>query len=499
MNSNIGGPTDLASATMVPGLPDGLSTADVLRSLLGASSDCVKILDLEGRLVFMSEGGRRVMEIDDFQQIQHCPWSDFWSGPEQRAATEAIAAGREGKPYHFKGYTETFKGTLKYWEVETLPIGDLDGRPTHLLSISRDISHMRAADLEIDRLMEQARHHELRFRILADTMPQMVWSTRPDGYHDYYNARWYEFTGMKVGSTDGVGWNGLFHPDDQERAWKTWRHSLATGEPYEIEYRLRHQSGEYRWVLGRALPLRNADGAIDRWYGTCTDIHAAKESADSLALLSQELSHRIKNIFAIINSIIGQSARWFPEGKQFASDIQKRLAALGRAHDFARPHSDESRSAATLPTLQNLLQEILRPYHTEDESRLQISGDEIPIDDRSATPLALVFHELATNAAKYGTLSTPEGRVTIVMESLGERCRITWTEAHGPIITGEPQRTGFGTKLSTVSAEGQLGGTLERRWLPEGLQVVLECPLANLLRHQARCSNTTSDGGGADK
>lgn len=314
-------------------------------------------------------------------------------------------------------------------------------------------------------------------------MPQMVWSTRPDGYHDYYNARWYEFTGMAVGSTDGEGWNGLFHPDDQERAWERWLHSLATVELYEIEYRLHHHTGEYRWVLGRALPMRDADGAIDRWYGTCTDIHVAKETADSLALLSQELSHRIKNIFAIINGIIGQSARWFPESKAFASDIQQRLAALGRAHDFARPHGEESRSLATLPTLQNLLQEILQPYHTHDQSRLQISGDEIAIDDRSATPLALVFHELATNAAKYDALSTPDGRVAIVLESIGERCRITWTETDGPSINEEPQRTGFGTKLSMVSAQGQLGGTLEHRWLREGLEVVLECPLANLLRH----------------
>lgn len=483
MKSNVGERDHVSSATIITDLPEGLNTADILRSLLAASSDCVKILDLDGRLLFMSEGGTRVMEIEDFRQIQHCPWPDFWSGPEQQAALEAIAAGREGRSYHFQGYTATFKGTLKYWAVEVLPIRNRDGRPSHLLSISRDISAVRAADLEIDRLMEQARHHELRFRMLADAMPQMVWSTRPDGYHDYYNARWYEFTGMAVGSTDGEGWNGLFHPDDQERAWERWRHSLATGELYEIDYRLRHHSGEYRWVMGRALPMRDADGAIDRWYGTCTDIHVAKETADSLALLSQELSHRIKNIFAIINGIIGQSARWFPESKAFASDIQQRLAALGRAHDFARPHSEESRSSATLPTLQNLLQEILRPYRTEDQGRLQISGDEIAIDDRSATPLALVFHELATNAAKYGALSTIEGRVAIVLEAHGERCRITWTETNGPRITGEPERTGFGTKLSLVSVQGQLGGTLERRWLPEGLQVVLECPLANLLRH----------------
>lgn len=168
MNSNVGERDHVSSATIIPDLPDGLSAADILRSLLRASNDCVKILDLEGRVLFMSEGGRRVMEIDDFRQIQNCTWPDFWSGPEQRAAREAIAAGREGRSYHFQGYTGTFKGTLKYWEVELLPIGDRDGRPTHLLSIWRDNSAKRAADLEIDRLMEQARHHELRFRVLAD-------------------------------------------------------------------------------------------------------------------------------------------------------------------------------------------------------------------------------------------------------------------------------------------------------------------------------------------
>lgn len=477
------GQTDPGSFVERFDLPPGIGMSDILQTLLTASADCVKILDLDGRLLFMSEGGKRTMEVEDFQQIQHCPWSDLWQGEEQHAARDAIAAGARGEPSHFLGYTQTCKGTLKYWDVHVLPIGNNDGQPTHLLSISRDISALRTADLEIDRLMEQARQNEVRFRVLADAMPQMVWSTRPDGYHDYYNARWYEYTGMAVGSTDGEGWNGLFHPEDQERAWERWRHSLSTGEPYEIEYRLRHHSGAYRWVLGRALPMRDDNGRIERWYGTCTDIHAAKEAADNLAILSQELSHRIKNIFAIINGIIGQSARWFPESKEFASGLQQRLAALGRAHNFARPHSEESRSAATVSTLQNLLQEILRPYRLAEEERIEITGEEIAIDDRSATPLALIFHELATNAAKYGALSTASGRVNISISSTSEeQCRIAWTETGGPEVGGEPARTGFGTRLSTVSVQGQLGGTLERHWLPTGLQVVVECPLANLKR-----------------
>jgi len=115
-----------------------------------------------------------------------------------------------------------------------------------------------------------------QFRAIADAIPHMVWSTQPDGRHDYYSQRWYEFTGVRPGETDGERWNEIVHADDRARTWDVWRHSLATGEPYEIEYRLRHASSEYRWTLGRALPVRDGAGRIVRWLGTCTDIHEQK-------------------------------------------------------------------------------------------------------------------------------------------------------------------------------------------------------------------------------
>lgn len=138
-----------------------------------------------------------------------------------------------------------------------------------------------------------SRESEHWFRQLADTLPQMVWVTQPDGYHEYYNRRWYEFTGVPLGSTDGEGWNGMFHPEDQEKAWAAWRHSLATGDPYEIEYRLKHHSGTYRWTLGRALPIRNSQGEIERWFGTCTDIDALKRlTSEREQLLESEREAR---------------------------------------------------------------------------------------------------------------------------------------------------------------------------------------------------------------
>ncbi len=137
------------------------------------------------------------------------------------------------------------------------------------------------------------RESEAKFRAIANSIDPMIWSTQADGYHDYYNDRWYEYTGVPYGSTDGAGWNDMFHPDDQDRAWGVWRQSLETGEPYHIEYRLRHHSGAYRWVLGRAQPVRDADGRITRWFGTCTDIQDIVDAREVLARSRAELEDAV--------------------------------------------------------------------------------------------------------------------------------------------------------------------------------------------------------------
>jgi PAS domain S-box-containing protein len=323
---------------------------------------------------------------------------------------------------------------------------------------------------------------EAGFRALADSMPQMVWSTRPDGFHDYYNARWYEYTGVPAGSTDGEAWNGMFHPDDQERAWAAWRHSLETGEPYQIEYRLRHHTGVYRWTLGRALPVRDRNGQITRWFGTCTDIHETKLVAEEREMVAHELSHRIKNIFSVLTGIIALSARSYPGMKPFADQLRGRIAAMGKAHDFVRPHTNASRPAASQTSLKALIEQLLAPFDGDGGARVAITGDDAVIDDASATPLALLFHELATNAAKYGALAAPEGRVQVEGRIDGDLYWLTWMEVGGEEVAGAPGSEGFGTRLIGLSVEGQLGGTIERRWKRTGLEVELSVPLAALNR-----------------
>ncbi|WP_197279360.1 PAS domain-containing sensor histidine kinase [Devosia sp. A16] len=392
----------------------------------------------------------------------------------QRVIAEIGDALKRPGPVRLEYRLSARGGAPERWVVASgRVIADVNGKAIRLPGVVVDVTEER-------RVAEQLAESELRFRTLADTMPQMVWSTLPDGFHDYYNARWYEFTGVPQGSTDGEGWNGMFHPDDQERAWAVWRHSLATGDPYRIEYRLKHHSGAYRWVLGQALPIRDASGRITRWFGTCTDIHEERLAQEEREVIAQELSHRIKNIFAVIGGIVSLAARSQPEAKDFADRLRGRILALGRAHDFVRPHSRESLPRSNPASLQALVRSLLQPYRDGEIERVSFTGDDAVIDDGAATPLALLFHELATNAAKYGALSRGDGRIEITTQISGESYLLHWREIGGP--SPKPGAAGFGSRLISLSVEGQLRGKLERRYDETGLEVNLSVPLAALRR-----------------
>ncbi|MBD2126620.1 PAS domain S-box protein [Microcoleus sp. ZQ-A2] len=196
-------------------------------------------------------------------------------------------------------------GTYGTMQVSSTPIRNPDGDIVAGVVVFDDITDRKQVE-------EALRQSELSFRTLADTMPQLFWTTRPDGYHEYFNQRWYEYTGMTLEQTQGWGWNPLLHPDDRQRALDIWKESLRTGKEYNIEYRFRRASdGQYRWFLGRAFPLRDEEGRIVRWFGSCTDIHDQKcalEERDraleqeQAARQDAERANRIKDEFLAVLS-----------------------------------------------------------------------------------------------------------------------------------------------------------------------------------------------------
>ncbi|HEX2555823.1 MAG TPA: PAS domain S-box protein [Microvirga sp.] len=209
-------------------------------------------------------------------------------GEEAYAARRRqIAAALRGETMRFEAFTPRRDGSRRDTDIHYLPRRGPDGAVDGFYVLVADVTEHRRSERAL-------RDSEAKFQAIANSIDQMVWSTRPDGFHDYFNQRWYEYTGVPTGATDGEGWAGMFHADDRRRAREVWTHSLRTGEPYRIEYRLRHRSGQYRWVLGRAQPVRDEDGRIIRWFGTCTDIQDIVEAREVLARSREDLERLVE-------------------------------------------------------------------------------------------------------------------------------------------------------------------------------------------------------------
>lgn len=253
--------------------------------------------DQSGQCVYLNRMQREFWGVEE-DSIQDFTWVATVHPDDLEIMVKPFAEAMEKhEPFMFEARFRRADGEYRVVQIDAQPRFGPTGEFLGMIGVNVDMTETRK--------VEQAlRESEERFRATANSIEQMIWATRPDGFHDYYNQRWYEYTGVPDGSTNGEEWNGMFHPDDQERAWEVWRHSLETGEPYHIEYRLRHRSGQYRWVLGRAQPARDEQGRITRWYGTCTDIHELRQMQDALrasreqAVQSEEETRRLAGILS---------------------------------------------------------------------------------------------------------------------------------------------------------------------------------------------------------
>ncbi len=371
--------------------------------------------------------------------------------------------------------------------IDTEPRADLEDAQAEALETLAEVVLSILEAIRTDALSRAVQSHSLnrvaeleqRFAVLADSLPQLVWSTLPDGQADYFNRPWCEFTGLRPESSFGTGWLGFLHPEDSASAAQAWDRSVESNDDYETRYRLRRHDGVYRWVVARGHPLHDSHGRVIRWIGTCTDINDEMAAADALELLSQELSHRIKNIFAVIGGLISLSSRNHPDASDFAGELYGRILALGRAHAFIGSRGSIGARPQDV-SLKGILTEIFAPYLDDQTQRMRIGGDDIAIDDRSATPLALVFHELATNSAKYGAIANENGTVQIMLVA-GDPVRMKWLET-GIGASGKKSTSGFGSRLIEMSIERQLGGEYAKHWTNGDLQIEIAIPRKNLSR-----------------
>jgi PAS domain S-box-containing protein len=226
-------------------------------------------------------------------------------------------------------------------------------------------------------------------------------------------------------------------------------------------------------------PIRNSRGRVIGASKIARDITELRRARDRQHLLLREMSHRVKNLFAISGSIVGLSARLAKSPQELAASTRGRLASLARAHSLT--FSDGFDQSAPEPTtLQSLVRTIVAPFDEAEKSRIVLSGIDAGISGSAVTSLALLLHEFATNAAKYGALSTHEGSVKVVFAEEDGSIVVRWTERHGPPVAAPTGSLGFGDVLSRIAVSDQLGGEIVRDWRPEGLAIRLSVPRSRL-------------------
>jgi PAS domain S-box-containing protein len=318
------------------------------RSILESSPDCIKVMSLDGRLDFFSDGGLCAMEVDDFgRQLRGVEWATLWQPEDQPKVREALAQALAGGTGRFQAALPTLKGTPKWWDVTVSAIRDDSGCPDKLVAISRDI----------------------------------------------------------------------------------------------------------------------------------TELHRAEEDRQ---LLVEELDHRLKNLFGIAAGMVSMTARHARTPAEMAAALSGRLMAMSRAHDLIRSAVAARGRGGESVSVEGLLQVLLEPHLPSEQDGVHIYGPLVQAGPKATTSLALVFHELATNAAKYGALSAPQGELEVSWTVDSGHLLLTWRETGSPPIESPPDRKGFGSQLVRLGVTGQLGGSIQHDWQRAGVAVSLVIPLEQL-------------------
>lgn len=353
-----------------------------------------------------------------------------------------------------------------------------------------DILARQAADLiERQRWEQELRDSEERFRMLADNMDQLAWTCDELGEVTWYNQRWLDYTGLSFEEMKDWGWKLVQHPDHVDRVVASVTRCRETGEEWEDVFPLRGKDGTYRWFLSRAVPIRNADGDIVRWFGTNTDITEQRQAEETQHVLTSELSHRVKNMLATVQAIATQTLRHNDDPAQFVASFSGRIQSMSRVH--AMLSSSEWQGAE----LRDLILDQL-VHGPVEENRIEIQGPAVRFEAHMTPHVAMMLHELGTNSIKYGALSNSTGIVTIAWKVERDVLDLEWRERGGPPVTGSPKR-GFGSSLIERSASGA-GGSAQVDMRVDGVVWKITLPLSCAsVGESKRRSSTARRGNGA--
>jgi two-component system CheB/CheR fusion protein len=360
--------------------------------------------------------------------------------------------------------------TGAHYLLRILPYRSLDNAVAGVVLTFLDVTAAARAE-------DALRQSEERFRMMAITVPAMLFTADAGLAWDYVNPRFHQSTGLAERAALGAGWLAAVHPDDAVEVGRRLATSRSSGEIFEHEFRLCDASTGYRWYLARATAMRNVGGEVVKWAGSLVDIHERRIAEARQRLLFAELQHRVKNVLGVVRSIAGRTIESSASLEDFLIHFDGRLNALGRTQtSLARLGSEGIE-------LEELIAEELLAHAPGDDNQVSMEGPSVRVGERTAEALGLAMHELATNAVKYGALAAGLGSVSINWNlhpvGDGERLYLEWIERTVPVIDTRPSRVGFGREFLERGLPFELDARTTLDFRPGGLRFTIDIPLKN--------------------
>lgn len=346
---------------------------------------------------------------------------------------------------------------------------------------ARELLARLSANLRLARLRREAAQREVdaRFRALAQASSDVFYSMSPD----WSEMRQLNRHGFLADTPEPTAdWlQAYIPPEEQPRVLAAIQDAVRKTDLFELEHRVCRPDGSIGWTLSRAVPILDEHGKVTEWFGAASDVTERHIAEERQALLTREVDHRAKNILAVVQAALRLTPK--DDLESYAHAIEGRVAALARAHTILAAGKWQP---AALRELIEAELAAFQPCVVSGEHRVVIDGPALALLPGAVQALSMVLHELATNAAKYGALSTAAGRVLVCwrVDREAGRLRLGWQERGGPRVTQPPTRRGFGSRVITTTVESQLGGTLDRIWSEDGLHCEIAVPLDRVLASQ---------------
>jgi PAS domain S-box-containing protein len=435
---------------------------ELLRLILeSATGYAIFTMDPNGIVTSWNPGSEHLLGWRDEEIVGHSADVIFLpeEGPGRAGEEERRTATAQGRAEDER-WQQRKDGSRLWASGLMMPLAD---RELGFVKILRDRTEQHRAE-------EQLRENEERFRVLAVSIPQLVFRTRPTGERTWGSPQWSVFTGLSLAESLRLRWLDAVHPDDHAATRAAWIAAPAKGE-YYVEHRIRRAADdEWRWHQTRAAPLEGIQGA-DEWVGTSTDIHDLRTLQDQQKVLVAELQHRTRNLLAVVQSLARQTMRSSRSLENFGAAFESRLRALSRVQGLL------ARADHRPIDLAELVGNELTAHGSggDTQDKVRVEGPAVAVPPASAQVFALAIHELATNAVKHGALGQPAGRLAVTwkLEENGPRrlIRLGWRESGVAMPEGgHPVRRGYGSELIEHALPYHLGTETKLEFGPDGVR-----------------------------